>query len=48
MRMADNIEKLFEYLPCEELDTLNLGQNYLGEYRLFIREKDDNKERVHT
>ncbi|CDW73876.1 UNKNOWN [Stylonychia lemnae] len=47
MRMADNVEKLFEYLPVEEIDTLKLAQNYMAEYRLFIRDKDDNKERIH-
>jgi len=25
MRMADNIEKLFDYLPADETDTLKLA-----------------------
>ena len=40
MRMADNIEKLLDYLPCEEIDSLKIMQNYLSEYRQFIRDRD--------
>ena len=47
MRMADNIEKLFDYLPADETDTLKLAQSHMAEYRQFIRDKDDNRDRLH-
>lgn len=42
-RMAGNIEKLFSYMPYEEVESLKLFQNYLSEYREFIRDSGSNK-----
>lgn len=46
-RMTSNIEKLFDYMPYEEIDSLKLFQAYLEEFKDFLREDKDNfKERM--
>lgn len=45
--MANNIDKLLEYLPFDEFDTLKLTLSYLQEFRTFIKEKSDGKANTH-
>ena len=37
-RTCLNIEKLFDFMPYEEVDTLKLVQTYLDEFKQFIRD----------
>ena len=47
-RTCLNIEKLFDFMPYEEVDTLKLVQTYLDEFKQFIRDGStlDSKEQV--